>query len=488
MGETGMSFGGLRTRLVLGLSLIFVGLAACLIPWTLNLVRTHFEYSHQELNRDVARAVVEHAELFHDGVAMPEELQGVFMKLMAVNPTLELYLLDEQGTILGFDAPKEAVLLDRVSLDPIEEFLAQPGKAVHGQDPKQPDATRTFTAWPVVENGQTMGYVYAVLRNEAFLDAAQPLDASILGPARWVLLGVLILALLCSLAIVAYFTRGFDDIQSTMTAFEQGDLDARCTPRGTDEVSRLADGFNFLAQNVQEQMEQVREGDRKRREMVASISHDLRTPLTSLQGYLEHLSDKWPELNDDSRNEILTIARRNADRVQRMTEDLLELSRLESGVVKLMVERFPIGELVHDLVQRFRQQAEAKGVELVASVPEGLPMVKADISLMERAIGNLVANALRHTPEGGKVTLRVLEMEHQLEIRVVDNGEGIAAEELPKIFERFYRVAKNRDVQKGSTGLGLAIVEQILKLHHATIQVRSKPDVGTVFRFRLSAA
>lgn len=481
-----LSFGGLRLRLILGLSAVFLALAVWMVPWTLGLARTHFDQTHQQVNRDVARAVVEHAELFDAGAVNQEALGGVFMKLMAVNPTLELYLLDAQGNILGYDAPPDAVKLDRVPLQPIRDFLAHPEEAVFGVDPRRPEQQRVFTAWQVEEAGAQEGFVYAILRDQAFAASQAGTEGSLLDQAGWMLGAILLLAMCCAIVIVGYLTRDLKKVETAMLAFEEGDMDTRCEVRSRDEIGRLAQGFNFLAQSVQEQMERVQDGDRKRREMVASISHDLRTPLASLRGYLDHLSERWPELDDVQRAEVLTIARRNTDRVQRMTEDLLELSKLESGAVQLQLEDFPLGELIHDLVQRFRPQAKKGEVQLNAVVPEGLPLVRADISLLERAIGNLVANALRHTPTGGKVQVRVLEHEDSLEVRVIDTGEGIAPEELPRIFERFYRVAKNRDVGKGSTGLGLAIVKQILALHRAEVQVSSKLQVGTVFRFRLA--
>lgn len=484
-----LNFGGLRLRLILGLSAVFLALAVWMVPWTLGLARGHFDQTHQQVNRDVARAVVEHANLFEGGAVNQKELSGVFMKLMAVNPTLELYLLDADGKILGYDAPPDAVKLDQVALGPIRTFLEHPEEVVFGADPRRPEQERVFTAWPVEEGNVKSGYVYAVLRDQAFAATTQAgIDGPHLNQAGWMLGGILLLAMLSSMVIVSYLTRDLKKVESAMLAFEEGDMDTRCEVRGQDEIGRLSQGFNFLAQSVQEQMEQVKEGDRKRREMVASISHDLRTPLASLRGYLDHLSERWPELDDVQRAEVLTIARRNTDRVQRMTEDLLELSRLESGAVRLELEDFPLGELVHDLVLRFRPEAEKQQVQLMALVPEDLPLVRADISLLERALGNLVANALRHTGAGGKVSVRVIEHEGSLEVRVIDTGEGIAEEELPRIFERFYRVAKHRDVGKGSTGLGLAIVQQILALHRATIQVNSKPTVGTVFRFRLAVS
>ncbi len=483
-----MALQGLRVRIILGLSLVFVSLALWLVPWTLNLARDHFLNAHQQVNREVARAVAEHSTLFQEGEVNQKELQGVFMKLMAVNPTLELYLLDQEGNILGYDAPPEAVVQERVDLAAVDRFLESQDQTVFGPDPRRPEQPSIFTAWPVDVEGERLGYVYAVLRNQS-LEAATTwgVDGPELQQVAWALGASVLLALVCAVIIVSFLTRGVRRVRRAMSAFEEGDHDVRCDVQGQDEVGQLALGFNYLASSVQEQMEQVQQGDRKRREMIASISHDLRTPLASLRGYLEHLSERWPELEDARREEVLEIAMRNTDRVQRMTEDLLELSKLESGSVRLQLEDFPIGELVHDLVQRFRPEAKVKGIRLEASVPQNLSYVHADISLMERAIGNLVANALRHTARGGRVAIRVVEESGFVEVRVVDNGEGISAEELPRIFERFYRVAKNREVSDGSTGLGLAIVKQILSLHRSTIQVKSQPAVGTLFRFRLAA-
>lgn len=474
---------GLRFRLGLSLALIFAGVALWLVPWVAGVARNTAEHAHQGLNRDVARAVVENSTLFEQGEVNQEALQGVFMKLMAVNPTLELYLLDANGKILGYDAPPEKILLERVSLTPIDEFLATEGQVVRGENPRNPEAPGIFTAWPVAEDE---GYVYAILASELYQEAGGVLALSdLLSRSAWILLGILVLAAGCSLLMVHLLTRDLESLQDTMANFRDGDTEARCPVRTQDEIGRLSAGFNFLADSVREQMCKVQESDRQRREMIASISHDLRTPLASLRGYLEHLDQHGRSLAIEEKDEILTIALRNTDRVRRMTDDLLELSRLEAGELRLTMEEFPLGELAHDVVQRFQPLAANAEINLQALVPQELPPIVGDIAMIERVLGNLVENAIRHTPAGGRVSLRLLPAAKGVEVRVIDNGEGIDADELPRIFDRFYRIAKNRGLEEGSTGLGLAIVKQILALHKTSIEVKSKPTVGSVFQFRL---
>jgi two-component system OmpR family sensor kinase len=475
---------GLRFRLGFGLSLIFVGVALWLLPWMAGVARTSAEQAHQELNRDVARAVVENSKLYENDQLNQEALQGVFMKLMAVNPTLELYLLDADGKILGYDAPAEKIKLEQVKIAPIQQFLADNGQVVRGENPRNPGTPSIFTAWPL-ENDN--GYVYAVLASELYQAAGGMLALSdLLSRSAWILLGILVLAAGCSLLMVHMLTRDLENLQGTMADFRDGNSEARCRVRTQDEIGRLSAGFNYLADSVQEQMRKVQDSDRQRREMIASISHDLRTPLASLRGYLEHLDQHGRNLSIEEKEEILTIALRNTDRVRRMTDDLLELSRLEAGELRLTMEEFPLGELAHDVVQRFQPLAASADIDLQALVPQELPPIVGDIAMLERVLGNLVENAIRHTPAGGRVNLRLLPAPNGVEVRVIDNGEGIDAEELPRIFDRFYRIAKDRGLEEGSTGLGLAIVKQILALHKASIEVRSKPTVGSVFQFRLA--
>ena len=479
----------LGLRLGLALTGVFGLTALLLLPWIDRTSAAAAEETLQQVNRGVAQAVVKHAELFDDGEVVEKEIQGVFMKLMAVHTSLELYLLDDAGRILAYDAPEGVVQLEQVDLAPVRAFLDDPEAVVHGDDPRHPDAARVFTVAAVDGAAGPDGYVYAVLGGDAYRAVADGVAAGT-SARRGMLVagGVLALAALCALGVVAWLTRDLRALRRAMRAFRAGDDDARSPVRGKDEIARLAADFNGLAEQVVAQVARISEADQERREMVAGISHDLRTPLSALRGFLDRLEARAAELDAEERAEMLRLARRNTDRTLRMAEDLFELARLETPNLRLEAVEFHLGELVQDVVQRQRPLAEAAGQELAMEVAEPLPLVRGDIALIERVLGNLIGNAVRHTPAGGRIHLTVAAADDGVEVRVRDTGQGIDPAELPRIFDRFYRVERSRPTgPSAGIGLGLAIVKRILDLHGSRITVSSRVNRGTRFEFDIPA-
>jgi predicted ATPase/signal transduction histidine kinase len=226
-----------------------------------------------------------------------------------------------------------------------------------------------------------------------------------------------------------------------------------------------------------------------RRELIANVSHDLRSPLASLRGYLDTLLLKEQTLSAAERRSYLSIASRQTERLQSLIDELFELARLDFQGYRIAAEPVQLGELVGDVVQKFQLAAQAKGVMLGAEASAELPFVHADIALIERAISNLIDNALAHTPAGGCVELVLwAERPTQVTVSVRDSGRGIAAEDLPRVFERFYRADKARRRSAGGSGLGLAIVKRIVELHGGQVQVESREGEGARFWFSLRAA
>jgi len=232
------------------------------------------------------------------------------------------------------------------------------------------------------------------------------------------------------------------------------------------------------------QMSALQQTDAMRRELVANISHDLRTPLASLQGYLETLHLKRAQLSDEEQRTYLEIALKQTEQLSGLVSRLFDLAKLDSGQVIVSLEPLALGDLVQDVVQEFDLAASNKGVVLKALIRPDLPLVIADIGLMERVLRNLIENALRYTPEGGAVTVTTSPGANGAIVEVADTGVGIPAEELPRIFDRFYRIEKSRGLAAGSAGLGLAITKRILDLHGTKIGVTSERG-RTVFRFLL---
>jgi signal transduction histidine kinase len=247
-----------------------------------------------------------------------------------------------------------------------------------------------------------------------------------------------------------------------------------------------------MRDRIADQFKRLDENDRMRRELIGNITHDLHTPLASVQGYLETVLLRSDALDGDTREQHLRTALRHAQRLDRRIADLFELSKLDAGRVQPREEVFCLAELLQDVLQSYRLQAQQRGVALdLAAGSHGQSPVRADIALIERVLQNLVDNALRHTPEGGRVQLAIEPAgNHRLLLRISDTGAGIAAEHLPHIFERYWRggEAERGDAASHSAGLGLAIVKRIVELHGSAIAVRSAPKQGTTFEFALPQA
>jgi signal transduction histidine kinase len=241
-----------------------------------------------------------------------------------------------------------------------------------------------------------------------------------------------------------------------------------------------------MAELIHQQVHQLKETDQLRRELVANVSHDLRTPVTSLQGYLETLVLKEGVLSPQERRRYLDIAVAQSQRLGELIGELFELTKLNSQEMRPRLETFSLGELVQDVVQKFRVIVEAKQVTLQAKLGEDLPVVSADIGLIERVLENLIENALRYTPQGGRITVVLSRMGEKIMTRVTDTGCGIPPSDLPHIFDRYYQVGKNHQSGESGSGLGLAITKRILELHESAVEVQSVVNQGTTFSFHLA--
>jgi two-component system sensor histidine kinase BaeS len=276
-------------------------------------------------------------------------------------------------------------------------------------------------------------------------------------------------------------------VQSATERLGAGDLDARAPEQGGDEVTAVARSFNQMAGELAHRTRALEGADATRRKLLADVSHELMTPLTAMRGYLETLSMSELQIDAPTRERYLQIVSEETHRLERIVGDLLDLARLEGGGTMLRQERVEIAALFDRVASRHERELQQRGIRLECQVGALAEDVIGDPDRLEQALQNLAANALRHTPDGGEITLtsaagaKVADSD-AIRLTVRDKGPGIPDEHLPLIFERFYKADAARKAAGGS-GLGLSIVKAIVERHGGTITVRN--DHGAVFEIVL---
>jgi len=313
----------------------------------------------------------------------------------------------------------------------------------------------------------------------------------------WLVAGAIAIAVATALAVHAVLAARVRRLQNAVATFERsGDalpLRLAAAEATSGDLAALAGSIEAMVDRLTAQAAALAKKEREQRDLLANVSHDLRTPLASIQGYLELLLLGHASLDSAEARNHLETAARQSERLGRLVADLFELTRLESGDARAEREEFPLAELAHDVTQKFAADAERRGVRLEACVGAEAPAqlrVRADIGLVERVLDNLVENALRHTPAGGSVTVAATPCDGRARLVVSDTGEGIAAADLPGIFDRYYRAERVGSAKRasGHGGLGLAIARRIVDLHDGTLSIDSTEHEGTRISFDLPLA
>lgn len=474
-------------NIALTLLLLLLGLGAGYIFVTSIAARTYVQEINQQLYGDVAKHIVKETQPLKDGQPDTSATHDIMHSMMIINPSLEVYLLDTEGEIIDYVVPYSKVKLDRVDLDPITTFLTK--KTPHlilGDDPKQPGTANIFSAAPIYENEQLSGYAYVILAGEARNSITSTLSMHYilcLGGRLFYL--ILVAALLIGLLAFWWLTRNLRRIISVLKRFQEGDYEARISERDQGSLAILGDTFNEMAEKVTESIEQLKSVDRLRQELIANVSHDLRTPLAIIQGYIETLQMKEGKITPEERKQYLETVMASSEKLSRLIAQLFEYSKLEAQQIVPQKEPFPIQELCQDIVFKYQVLAQEKNIALGWNASRDLPMVFADIGLVERVLQNLLDNALRHTPAGGEVSIQLNNTPEGVRIMVADTGPGIPEAQQAHIFERYRQLETKKAV---GSGLGLAIVKKILEIHQATIHVRNREQNGAEFWFQLPLA
>ena len=451
--------------------------------------RDYNEELWQTLNAPLARIVSSQSHLIDNGTPDLENLLDLANRVTLLNPTAEFFLLDKQGTILGHSLTENAVTSSRVDLKPLLEFLAPDAQLpIRGDNPRIPTSRIIFSTAEVRSENGLEGYLYVVFERLALRDLAGVLGVSYTHKSSAAAVGALAgCAILTYLAVFNLFTRRLNRLNHEIervidSKFELLPEVGKHSGKG-DEIDDLGEAFQDMSSRIKQQIEQLKRVDQVRREFVSSISHDLRTPLSAIRGFLETLCIKF-DLSADEQRRYLRNAHTHTVRLGILIGELFELSKFDAMDMRPNPEKFFLAELVQDTVLAFEVESRRKEVDLTIDVGAAA-FTNADIGLIQRVLENLLKNAIRFTPTGGKIVVSIMERDGSVAVAVEDNGPGIANEDLPKIFDRFFQAAPDDGAQADSCGLGLAIVKRILDLHDSRIVVFSEPGAGTRFEFEL---
>ncbi|MEO1262791.1 MAG: HAMP domain-containing sensor histidine kinase [Bacteroidota bacterium] len=480
-------------RLYWKISLTLLGLMAVLgvvyVMISAYTADNYFKEVNQQLYGDVAKHLIKESKVKMTG---PRDtvMHDIMHSMMLVNPSVEVYLLDTEGNIIDFVVPHNTVVLEEVNLKPVKEFIANDGNIyIEGDDPKSQTACNVFSAAPIFNDKDTTqldGYAYIILAGSDQQQVSNNLLGSyFLKSGTTLFITTLIGSLLIGLLAIWLITRNLQEIIETVRRFKEGDHKARIASANDKDLAVLSTTFNEMADTIEANIEELKSVENLRRELIANVSHDLRTPLAIMQGYAETLLIKNEDISVEERKKYLQIVLDSSEKLSNLIAQLFEYSKLEAKQIQPKKEPFYLQELAHDVLQNYQLLAREKGIQIKVDCKEQLPMVFADVALVERVIQNLMDNALKFTPEGGLVTISLNNCENNVEVRVSDTGPGISEKDQAAIFER-YRQSTLDKKGKGA-GLGLAIVRKILELHDATIRVQSKMNEGTAFMFQLPA-
>ncbi len=482
----------LYARLAIALLVLFLGIGCVftlLMGYSMDLYQQEVS---QKLHRDMASYIVQHHDLSVDGAAAQAAVNDLFESLMVVNPNVEVYLVDLDGAIVAYSAEPGTLRRTRVDVAPIRRFIEGAELPVFGEDPRHASGHKIFSAAQVLRGDKPACYLYIIAGGERYDSIASMLRGShILRLSTWGLAAATVFAAFAGLVVFALLTRRLRRLSHAVRRFEcEGHLDPAAVPVPVDakgdEIDHLTAAFREMAERIAERMDDLEQADRLRRELVANVSHDLRTPLASLQGYLDTVLMKHDVLDPAERRAYVEIAARHSRRLAGLVSELFELAYLDANDRPPECEPFSLEDLAQDVAQEFALQTREAGVTLEVAPAPGLPLVYGNIGMIERVLENLIRNAIRHTPAGGRVRLLLTPRDDAVEVRVSDTGCGIAAEDMPYIFDRFYQPHQEREAGDGSgVGLGLAIARRILELHGSHIEASSEPRRGATFSFLL---
>lgn len=470
------------TALLIILGVIFIYIAS-------NFSKSYYTTAHQQLYGDIASHLAAVTQPFKNGKPDTLVTHDIIHATMIANPSVEVYLLDTLGNILDYVVPDATVRLKAVNISVVKAWLeVSDGLYPMGDNPKQPDEASIFSAAPVYEQGNLIGYVYAVLASQKQKDILSSINSYFYPRvSAYIFFAALAVAFIVGVVTFFLITDSICTIANTVQRFKEGDYSARIDGKARGNLGVLTSTFNEMADVIVGNFEKITSTEKFRRELIANVSHDLRTPLSIMQGYLETLMIKKDTLAQDDKERYLLVVHDSTRKLSGLVDQLFQYSKLEANIIVPEKEQFMIDELASDILMAYQLKAAQRSIQFRLETPDSVPPVFADIALTERVLQNLLDNAFQFTPDGGSITIVLTNGPAGVKVQVIDTGVGIPEDHRSYIFDRYMQFGK-ADMPKKGMGIGLAIVKKILELHQSTIEVTGEPGKGTAFRFVLPVA
>ncbi len=463
----------LYTKLVFVMLLLIVSLMAVVGAFLMNEIRSYYIDDFYEKMKTVfedpglAADLRSAADDSNAPLRMADVLRTHSSQLGIASGSRNYYILsgDTGKYLAGSDTESENLPATRNILT-----------AVSGKEGTESDASATYMDLAIPFQGKTGSYIVYVKDNKS---AVRQLSSVLFGIiAEALLIGLIITALLSMLLAKAMVTP-IVNLTNAAARVAAGDFSSKPVSDAQDEIGVLTRTFDGMADQLEKTLDDLKKSEEMRKQFVANVSHELRTPITSIRSYAETLMDS-DGLPKETEKQFLCVIMNESDRMTNIVADLLTLSKFDVGSIEFNYERFSFERSIQDIYSAMLLEAQKHGHEFTVDVPAPLPDIVGDRSRLEQVLINMVTNAVKYTPDGGKIELTVSSDGKTVSASVRDNGIGIPEEDVDKVFERFYRVEKARSRESGGTGLGLSIAKEIVTRHDGTLTLQSEKGKGTV--------
>ncbi|MGI8952664.1 MAG: HAMP domain-containing sensor histidine kinase [Chitinophagaceae bacterium] len=452
------------------------------------LAATHFyQASTQLLNKDVAAHIAKFASPFDHNGLNKQKADSVFQNAMVISPSAEVYFLDTTGKVIDFHAPENEIKLWKLPLENVKKEIASRGKAyIKGPDPKDPSNEKIFSAAEVNGKHGKLGYIYVILGSSEYRNVTDMLFSShISSLALEAFCFIIVLSIVVSIFYVARLQKRFNQIVNVLDRFQEGDFEARFQINKGDDMFPITQAFNKMADLLVYNINRLKKSEKERKNFIANISHDLRTPLAIAKGYSETLLIKKdnPEINSQKKEDYLQLISNKIQQVEKMVEQLFELSKLESATFEPQKEPFIFSEILQEAVNASALVASQKNIHIYCEGCQNNTWIFADIRMIERVIQNLLSNAISYSFKNGQVQIYLKRRNNELIFQIENTGDNLPQDLIEWINsgEDNYMLSE----KPVKSAIGLAIVKKILHLHNYSFQVKSNAQENA-FSFHMA--